>query len=101
MRPWLGYFFLLEDCPQSRRPVSTKAPHFEVFPEFTDASYAERYEILCRKMAREGHYSSAAFLLSGQSKGIGGEYSEPADDLQFEVFARSLAAQISIYGRGG
>jgi len=34
IKPWLGYVFLLEDCPASRRPVRVQEPHFKVFPEF-------------------------------------------------------------------
>jgi hypothetical protein len=45
-RPWLGYFMLLEDAPGSTSPVRVKEPHFKVFPEFRDASYAERYGLL-------------------------------------------------------
>lgn len=29
--PWLGYLLLLEDCPESRRPVSVREPHFLYF----------------------------------------------------------------------
>jgi hypothetical protein len=97
VRPWLGYLFLLEDCPRSTRPVRTREPHFPVFAEFKNASYAKRYELFCRKLVRERHYTSAAFLMSPQTGGLRGEYSEPARDLTFENFAKSLAAQISIY----
>jgi hypothetical protein len=100
VKPWLGYLFLLEDCPASRRPVTTREPHFKVFQEFRNASYAKRYEILCRRLIREQHYSSAAFLFSDRTEGMAGQYSEPADDLRFDVFARSLVAQVSVYGRG-
>jgi hypothetical protein len=36
--PFLGYFFMLEDCDASNRPVSVQEPHFKVFPEFVGAS---------------------------------------------------------------
>ena len=97
VRPWLGYLFLLEDCPRSNRPVRTREPHFPVFPEFKNASYAKRYEIFCRKLVRERHYTSAVFLMSSRTNGLKGEYTEPAQDLAFHIFAKSLAAQISIY----
>jgi len=48
IQPFLGYFFMLEDCPASQRPVRVQEPHFRVFPEFVDASYAKRYELFCR-----------------------------------------------------
>ncbi|MCE2925416.1 MAG: PaeR7I family type II restriction endonuclease, partial [Phycisphaeraceae bacterium] len=31
LRPWLGYFMLLEDCEASRRPVGVAQPSFPVF----------------------------------------------------------------------
>ena len=47
-QPFLGYFFMLEDCPASRSSVRIKEPHFKVFPEFLGSSYAKRYELFCR-----------------------------------------------------
>lgn len=99
VKPWVGYLFLLEDCSQSRHPVKTKEPHFEVFPEFKDASYAKRYELFCRKLIRERHYSATTFLMSTRVDGPKGVYEEPADDLTFELFARSLIGQAIAFGR--
>jgi hypothetical protein len=52
-QPFLGYFFMLEDCAASNKPVAVKEPHFKVFPEFIEASYLRRYEIFCRKLVLE------------------------------------------------
>lgn len=92
IRPWLGYIVLLEDCDGSRRPVKVKEPHFKVFPEFVNASYAKRYELFCRKLVRERHYDASACLLSEQKSGLEGRFMEPAEDLTFLQFAKSLAA---------
>jgi hypothetical protein len=59
-QPFLGYFFMLEDCDTSNRPVSVQQPHFKVFPEFAGASYARRYELFCRKLVLERHYTASA-----------------------------------------
>lgn len=99
--PWLGYVFLLEDCPRSRKPVKVVEPHFEVFPDFKSASYAGRYEILCRKLMLERHYRVTAFLTSSRETGLKGICNEPADDLTFERFARSLVAHVSAAGSKG
>ena len=99
IKPWLGYLFLLEDCPESRREVQVKEPHFEVFEEFKGASYAKRYELFCRKLVRERHYSAAAFMISTATDGIKGVYEEPANDLTFEMFAKSLVGQTIAFGR--
>jgi len=98
VKPWLGYVFLLEDCPQSHKPVRVQEPHFKVFPEFMHASYAKRYEVFCRKLVRERHYNVAGFLMSNKTTDLKGNYIEPADDLSFDIFARSLVSQVSAFG---
>ena len=69
-----------------------------MFPEFVNASYGKRYEVFCRKLVRERHYNVAAFLLSDKTEGVKGQYSEAADDLTFDMFARSLVAQVTAFG---
>src|SRR5208283_3323104 len=69
-QPFLGYFFMLEDCEASNRPVSVKEPHFEVFPEFRGASYMRRYELFCRKLVLERHYTASAFITSSSHDGL-------------------------------
>lgn len=73
-RPWLGYVMLLEDCPRSTSPVSLRQPHFPVFPEFLDASYSARYQVLMSKLVRERLYNSTCFLLSSRKTGAKGLY---------------------------
>ena len=97
VRPWIGYMFLLEDCASSTRPVSVKEPHFKVFPEFKDSSYAKRYELFCRRLVLERHYEHSAFLLSNSEKGMKGHYSEPAPDLTFQLFAESLVDHVTAF----
>ncbi|MFZ3199949.1 MAG: PaeR7I family type II restriction endonuclease [Candidatus Acidiferrales bacterium] len=92
-RPWLGYMMLLEDAPGSSSPVRAQEPHFKVFPEFKNASYAKRYEILLTKLVRERLYDSACFLLSDRRNGLHGRYKEPAAELNFEKFMTSLLAR--------
>lgn len=99
VRPWVGYMFLLEDCPRSTTPVAVKEPHFKVFSEFRESSYARRYELFCRRLVLEKHYDSAAFLLSNPEKGVNGDYSEPAADLRFFEFANSLVGRVETYLR--
>ncbi len=95
--PFLGYFFLLESCDASNRPVRVEEPHFQVFPEFIGASYMKRYELLCRKLVLERHYSAAAFITSTRADGPGGLYKEPAGDLSVDRFLRTLAGQIQAH----
>ncbi len=96
-QPFLGYFFMLEDCDASNRPVRVKEPHFKIFPEFTGASYMKRYELFCRKLILERHYSSSSFIISDSENGKTGKFNEPAADLSFSNFAKSLAAHVGAF----
>lgn len=97
VRPWIGYMFLLEESKRSTSPVGVKEPHFKVFPEFRDSSYAKRYELFCGRLVLERHYDAAAFLMSNAEKGANGDYSEPANDLTFQSFANSLVAHVAAF----
>ncbi len=88
--PWIGYLMLLEDSPGSTAKVKVVEPHFEVFPEFKDASYSERYGILLEKLVRERLYDAACFLMSSQTEGLQGKYSEPNLEIGFWNFVTSL-----------
>ncbi|OGF54851.1 MAG: restriction endonuclease [Candidatus Fraserbacteria bacterium RBG_16_55_9] len=93
-QPFLGYFFMLEDCDASTRPVGVREPHFKVFPEFVGTSYMQRYELFCRKLALERHYTASAFIVSSIHDGIKGIYNTPAADLSVERFATVLVAHV-------
>ncbi len=92
-RPWLGYLMLLEEAPGSTAPVRAREPHFRVFEEFRDASYARRYEVLLMKLVRERLYDASCFLMSNPVGGKRGEYREPSPELSFENFTSSLLAR--------
>jgi len=92
-RPWLGYLMLLEEAPESVRPVRAREPHFKVFPEFKDASYAKRYEVLLTKLVRERLYDASCFLMSSAAEGRKGIYREPSAELGFRNFVESLIAK--------
>ncbi len=84
---------LLEDAPRSNSKIRVKEPHFKVFPEFKDVSYAKRYEILMLKLLRSRLYDSACLLLSSKKGGVQGEYREPHEELSFSKFVVSLTAR--------
>jgi hypothetical protein len=96
-QPFLGYFFMLEDCVASNRPVGVQEPHFKVFPEFVGASYMRRYEIFCRKLVLERHYTASAFITSSSLDGLKGVYKTPTDDLSIERFVKVLVAHVATF----
>ena len=90
--PWLGYLMLLEDSPKSDNPVKVLEPHFEVFPEFKEASYARRYELLLTKLVRERLYNAACLLLARREDAQRGAYIEPSLELAFGNLLSSLVS---------
>ncbi len=96
-QPFLGYFFMLEDCDASNRPVSVQEPHFKVSPEFKDASYIKRYELFCRKLVLERHYTATSFITSTMRDGVRGMYKTPTEDLSVNRFTKALIGHVSSF----
>lgn len=94
-RPFIGWLMLVEDCDDSRSPVRTTSPHFAVFKEFAQASYADRYNILCRKLVQEQLYTTATLVLSPRSAVDTGEYSELSEVTGIETFVTTLAGHVA------
>ncbi len=96
-RPWLGYVFILEDCPKSQSPVKVKEPHYSVFPEFRQASYARRYELLLTKLVRERLYDGACLLLTPQPSRGRIHVESPSDELSFRTFVAGMMGRASAF----
>jgi len=97
--PWLGYFMLLEDTQAAFEPVHTPEPHFAVFPEFKNASYCKRYELLCERLVRDRLYDAACLVLSNAETGIRGVFREPSPEFCFRNFAVSLMARAEAFAK--
>lgn len=90
--PFLGYFFLLEDCDRVKTPVRNKEPYFKVDPVFEKASYSKRYELLSRRLVLERVYSAACLIMATNSPTT--QITEPAEDLSFRRFVSTLRGQV-------
>jgi len=88
--PFLGYFFMLEDCDRVHAPVANAEPYFQVDPLFKGASYAKRYEILCQRLVLERKYTAACLTLA--TKANPSRISHPANSLGFRMFAAEADA---------
>jgi Restriction endonuclease XhoI len=91
-RPFLGYFFLLEDCRRVHVPVRNYEPYFPVDPLFKGASYSKRYELLCRRLVLERLYDAACLTLSTNEPDT--TISHPAADLTFHRFVAELQGSL-------
>ncbi|MEW6227485.1 MAG: PaeR7I family type II restriction endonuclease [Bacillota bacterium] len=94
IKPWLGYLFLLEDCPESSTPVSVREPHFKVDEVFRGASYKRRYAVFCRRLVLERLYDASCFLTAGFSNDTV-TVSAPDPALSYELFIASLRGQMA------
>lgn len=94
-RPFVGWLMLVEDCARSRSSVRDNSPHFSVLEEFSGASYADRYNILCQKLIQEQLYTSATVLLSPRTSRDTGDYSELSDLTGLKTFVTILAGHMA------
>lgn len=94
-RPFLGWLMLVEDAEGSRRPVSDASPHFPVFPDFKDASYIERYHLLCKRLMQEQLYTAAIPLASPATAIRSGEFVGFDDMTSLKTFVSVFAGHIA------
>lgn len=94
-RPFVGWLMLLEDADGSRSPVRDASPHFPIFPDFQNTSYADRYNVMCRRLIQEQLYSAASILLSPRSAADTGEYSELSELTGLRTFVVELGAHVA------
>jgi hypothetical protein len=93
--PFVGWLMHVEDAPESNRPVRVSEPHFQVAPEFRSTSYLERYELLCRRLVLEKHYTEASLIISTRQSGVFGKYGQMSDATSFRRFVVAFAAHIA------
>ena len=94
-RPFVGWLMHVEDAPESRRPVKTSSPHFPVFRELRNASYLERYDLLCERLVLEGLYSETALITSTRDRGPLGEYRDVSEANNLRRFVAAFSAHIA------
>ncbi len=94
-KPFVGWIMLLEDAPDSRSPVTDNSPHFPLMPDFKGASYADRYNILCKKLVQEQLYTSACIMLSPQSAKDTGDYADMSDLTNLKMFITTFAGHLA------
>jgi len=64
--------------------------HFPVRPEFKDATYLDRYRILCQRLVLEHRYNAVA-LVATEDKN---HYENLADNISIETFINSLRGHL-------
>ena len=101
-RPWLGYVMMLEDAPRSNAPVRVKQPHFNVFPEFRNASYAGEVQPVAFQVGASCAFTMPlAFLCRHAKADERGSIAEINPELSFHTFCgeRQLLARAHCGGQ--
>lgn len=100
-RPFAGWLMLVEDAPGSRSPVRDTSPHFPIFPEFREASYIQRYHLLCKKLVQEQLYTTATTLASPRTAAKDGAFTTHTDMTSMGNFIASFAGHVAALAAAG
>ena len=84
--PWVGYMMVVGKDRSSTSPIKNWEPHYPVLREFSNASYIDRYRILCQKLIRERHYTSVALLWTSDKD----TYGNVSEDISLDNFLKSF-----------
>ncbi len=84
--PWIGYLMLIGDDEKSTTPVRNYSNHYPVLSEFENASYIDRYRILCEKLMTERLYTSACLIRTKNAD----TYCNVSETLSIDRFIDSL-----------
>ncbi|PJM79290.1 PaeR7I family type II restriction endonuclease [Bifidobacterium scaligerum] len=95
MPPALGYVMIVRSCLQSRESGRTAQPSlFPVDPVFQDASYLDRFRILCERLRASNLYQAVWLVYADPDSG---EVSEPSPTLTYEKFIATITAALAIH----
>ena len=94
-RPFVGWVMMVEDAPESRKPVRDSSPHFPVFDEFKGASYLKRYDLLCQRLVKEQLYTTATLIAAERSAVDTGNFTELSSMTGLRTFVSALAGHIA------
>lgn len=91
-KPWLGYFFIMEDGEGSRGPVRMFNGAFPVDVMWHDASYQDRFAIFCERLMAEGLYDAVCYIASSAENPTPVELVE---SLNWRHFSAAITARIT------
>lgn len=90
-QPWIGYLFVMEDAPGSRRPVRVPPGALATDPVWDGQSYQGRFGITLKRLLDENVYDSVCYLVSSPDEP---DPREPVDALNWAHFAAGIRARL-------
>lgn len=106
-KPWLGYFFIMEDHPRTRSEVRlASSPTYAPEEIWEGTSYQDRFGIFCKRLLDEGLYDAACYITSSKDNPHPKEPEEVLDWVHFSAKIVGRLAEMKALGipstdRGG
>ncbi|WP_084265300.1 PaeR7I family type II restriction endonuclease [Actinomadura macra] len=91
-KPWLGYFFIMEDAPGSRTPVRLKRGASPVEEIWRGRSYQARFALFCERLMAEGLYDAVCYITSSAPDP---HPIELVESLDWKHFSAAITARIT------
>lgn len=93
--PLFAYALIVRDCEESRMVRSDPTnSHFDPDRMFENTSYADRAEILCRRVRRDNIFGAVWFVLVDPEKGT---VTEPESGLSYDAFMSEIRGHIGAF----
>ncbi|MGH3796659.1 MAG: PaeR7I family type II restriction endonuclease [Pseudonocardiaceae bacterium] len=97
-RPWLGYFFIMEDAAGSRSPIQAAEGAMPVDQLWKGKSYQDRFAIFCERLMSEGLYDAVCFITSSSDNPKPIELMRSLDWRHFSAAIRARLAYLQELG---
>lgn len=91
-KPWLGYFFIMEDAPGSRTPVRVLEGASPVEEIWHGRSYQTRFALFCERLVAEGLYDAVCYITSSEAHP---QPVELVESLDWKHFSAAITARIT------
>ena len=91
-KPWLGYFFIMEDHPKSRSPVRLVAGALRPHEEWVGKSYQQRFAMFCERLMAESLYDAACYITSSAEDP---KPDEPLGSLDWRHFSAAINGRLT------
>ena len=93
--PVMGYVMIVRDCDESRHCGRiARSPHFNMDPKFENASYLDRFQILCERLRRKSLYN-AVWLVFADPTHV--SVLEPDNSMSYEVFLETILSGLRMH----
>lgn len=91
-KPWLGYFFIMQDEDGSRRPVKPAQGAFPVENVWQGMSYQDRFGLFCERLLEEQLYDAVCYITSSAANP---KPTEPVSRLDWRHFSAAIIARLT------